>query len=168
MEKEIDWLKYRGNVMGFGDFCKMNERMDMEIKSTSEADFYPSHDDVLNAVGNVIEQVSGWDMEVFKKYVAEQLCKDKASRKDIVHWIMFEVNKYIQAEINIKGEEYIKKDKRDKLAFELIELDYAMIVEKLMRKLRGLSEDDMPTPIYIKQMVDICKDYIMDDEEEEE
>lgn len=166
MKKKIDWLKYRGNVMGFDAFCKLNERMDMEIKSTSEADFYPSQDDVINAVGNVIEQVSGWDMEVFKKYVAEQLCKDKASRKDIVHWIMFEVNKYIQAEINIKGEEYIKKDKRDKLVFELIELDYAMIVEKLMRKLRGLSEDDMPTPIYIKQMVDICKDYIMDDEEE--
>ena len=69
---------------------------------------------------------------------------------------------------NIKGEDFVKKNKRDELPFELIELDYAMICEKIYRKLRGLQEDEKPTPTYIKKMVDICKEYLVEDDEEEE
>lgn len=37
-----------------------------------------------------------------------------------------------------------------------------------MRRLKGLAEDDKPTPIYIKQMVDLVADCVPEDEEEEE
>ena len=175
MEKTVlrfqgDVSKLNQKVLRFEDFMKnnMNERMDVDIKSPDNMDFLPSQDEVIDAVGNLIEQVSGWDMEVFKQYVAELFGIEKASHKDIVMWIMLEVNKYHQAEVNIKGEDFVKKNKRDELPFELIELDYAMICEKIYRKLRGLQEDEKPTPTYIKKMVDICKEYLVEDDEEEE
>lgn len=168
MEK-IDWLKYRGNVMKFDDFCKnrTNEALEMDIKSPDGVEIIAHQDDVMDAVGNLIEQVSGWDMEVFKKYVGEQMGKKRASHKDIIQWIMQEVNKYCHSQVTIKGEEYVKNNKRDALSSELKELDYYMIVERIYRRLRGLDEEDMPSPLYFKRMVEICKEYLVDKEKNE-
>lgn len=164
-------LEQRGKVLKFDAFVKLNERLDVEI-TPDEITVSPSQDEVLNAVGSLIEQVSGWDIEVFKRYVAEQFGIKKASHKDIIQWIIMESNKYCQAEVHLKGEEYVKKNKREKLPILLINFDHAMIVEKIYRRLRGLEDDDKPTPTFIKKMVDIFNECVPcnsgEEEEEEE
>lgn len=173
----MELLKYQGNlkklnqqVFTFDEFVrnKLYERMDADIKSTSDVVLSPSQDDVLNAVGSKIEQICGWEIEVFKKYLAEKLGTDKITHRDIVRWIMLEADKYYKGEVSIKGKEYLKPNKIKEFTNRLIGLDYYMIVEKLMRRLKGLAEDDRPTPIYIKQMVDLVADCVPEDEDEEE
>ena len=168
MEK-IDLLKYRGNVLKYEAFCKMNERLDVDIQSPDEIIVGTELDEIItNAVSSLIEQICGWDIDILKAHIAKEFGKKNASRKDMIIWLMQQVDNYINQEIDIKGEDFIRKDKREEFLTGLLAINYKMIIEKLIRRLRHIDDDDKYPPIYIQELIELIDDCIEDTDEEEE
>lgn len=163
MEKMI--LRQLGNVMKFGDFCKsVNEWMEVSI-SANDVLITPDQAAVLTAVGNKIEQICGWDMDILLKHIAEEYQISQASHEDLVIWIEQEVQKYFRPEVIIAGGENIMGKEAEFLT-AMQQLDYGMCVEKIVRRLRGLEEVDKKyPPLYLKRMKDLM-DEVMDRKEE--
>ena len=164
MEKMI--LRQLGNVMKFGDFCKsVNERMEVSI-SANDVLITPDQAAVLTAVGNKIEQICGWDMDILLKHIAEEYQISQASHEDLVIWIEQEVQKYFRPEVILAGGETIK-GKEAEFLIAMQQLDYGMCVEKIVRRLRGLEEEDKKyPPLYLKRMEDLVRE-ILDEKEDE-
>lgn len=159
-------LRQLGNVMKFGDFCKsVNERMEVSI-SANDVLITPDQAAVLTAVGNKIEQICGWNMEVLLKHIAEEYQISQASHEDLVIWIEQEVQKYFRPEVIIAGGENIR-GKESEFLTAMQQLDYGMCVEKIVRRLRGLEEEDKKyPPLYLKRMKDLVRE-ILDEKEDE-
>lgn len=87
MEKTIDWLKYRGNVMGFGDFCKMNERIEVDIMAPDDVIINHDYREVMDAVGSKIEQICGWDFDILMKHIGEEYQIEIVDEEDLVMWV---------------------------------------------------------------------------------
>lgn len=157
MEKMI--LRQLGNVMKFGDFCKGNERFDVEVNAPDDIYLESDQEEVLSKVGSKIEQICGWNKELLMDYIAKEYKIEKASHKDLVIWITNEVRKYYQAEINVKGEEKLPLDKKDAFVAELLDIDFGMCVEILVRKLRGMDDENKKyPPIWVKKLADLVED----------
>lgn len=172
----IRYLKQRGKVqkshllvLGFEEF--VNEALEVEVKNPNEVEITSEQDDVLSKVESKIEQVSGWDIDILMDYIADQFQEKEVTQKDLIQWIMLEINKYNHADINIKGETYIPKNKRGDFEFGMLSIDYQMMVEKIVRRLRGIEDDEEDTPVYVQSLLKLLDDCMpdgKDDNEEEE
>lgn len=167
MEKTIDWLKYRGNVMGFGDFCKMNERIEVEIMAPDDVVINHDYREVMDAVGSKIEQICGWDFDILMKHIGQEYQIEIVDEEDLVMWVHQQVQEYFKADVQISGEVgCIKDGKESEFAIALGQLDFGMCVEKLIRKLKGLEENDEKyPPNYFKKMADMMAEYLKEGEE---
>lgn len=174
MEKKV--LGFQGNVsklnqkvLKFDEFVKhkMNERMDVEITPTDVL-ISAQHREVLQNVSNKVEQICGWELSILLDHIAKEYHQESAGYKDLVMWVTNEVKKYFQGEVSLKDNSFESEETEDKLAVGMMNVELGMIVEKIVRRLRGLSEDDEPIPTYIKKMEDVVGECLPNDDEEEE
>lgn len=169
MEKMI--LRQLGNVMKFGDFCKsVNERMEVEVMTPDDVIVIHDYQEVMDAVGSLIERVSGWDFAILMKHIGEEYQLEYVSEEDLVMWVHQQVQDYFKPDVEIRGEVgAIKKGKESDFTIALQQLDFGMCVEKIIRQLKGLEENDEKYPPgYFKKMADIMDEYITDGKEAEE
>lgn len=153
--------------MGFGDFCKMNERIEVDIMAPDDVIINHDYKDVMNIVGSKIEQICGWDIGVLMKHIGEEYQIESVDDEDLVMWVHQQVQDYFKADVEISGEVgCIKDGKESEFAIALGQLDFGMCVEKIIRKLKGLEENDEKyPPNYFKKMVDMMDEYLKDGEE---
>lgn len=168
MEKKIDLLKFSGNVMRFGEFCKMNERLEVEIMAPDDIVVMHDFREILDVVGSKIEQICGWDICVLMKYIGNEYQLEDVSDEDLVMWIHQQVQEYFKPDVEIIDKfDSIKKDKEAEFAIALGQLDFGMCVEKIVRQLKGLEENDEKyPPNYFKKMADMMAEYLEDGEKE--
>lgn len=176
MEKKV--LEYQGNlkklnqkVLTFDEFIenknRTNERMEVEIMAPDDVVINHDYSDVMNIVGSKIEQICGWDFSVLMKYIGDEYQIEFVNEEDLVMWVHQQVQDCFKPDTEIRGEVgAIKQGKESEFAIALEQLDFGMCVEKLIRKLKGLEENDEKyPPNYFKKMADLMDEYIRSDKE---
>lgn len=157
-----DMEQLRGKVLTFAAF--INEKMDVRLKPNGIC--VEPDDDVYNAVGNKIEQICGWDLDVLEQYLARIYNLSKPSKKSVMIWLTMEVSRFYNNEISLTGEEHIKAGKEDVFISKIRHLDFEITVERLMRKLRGLPDESAKyPPTYVPRLADLVRTYCKEDAE---
>lgn len=161
MEK-IKLLEYRGKVLKFNDF--VNERMEVEIDQDFSVGI--KHDEAcIKSVWSVIEQICGGDVDALMKYISDEYDIANPTSRDLILYIMGQVDDYFNNGIVINdGEQYIKQGKVSEFIDALMHIDYKMCVETLIMKLYKVEQNDENPPQYVEDLLQLVAEYISERE----
>lgn len=154
--RRISCLEHQGKVLKFDQF--VNEHLNVSIK---KEDVCLSPDkECFDSCWAIIEQQCGGDVEALMKYLTNEYDIEEPTYKDVLIYIMELVDDYFNKGISfIEGERYIKHGKKADFIQALMDIDYKMCVDDLIRKLFKVDDEENP-PQYLGEIMKILNEYL--------
>lgn len=150
-------LERQGKVLKFDQF--VSEHLDVEINQ-EEATITPDKE-CIDAVWSVIQQHCEGDIDKLMQYLSLEYHIEQPTNNDIVTYVMELVDEYLNNSITInQGEQYVRHGKMGGFFNALLELDYKIVVEELLRKLHKNVGSPSEPPLYIDDLIKITDEYL--------